>query len=236
MSHHTYTFIPAFEAHAACGHSDMGEPGSVLQRQTFIAFMSALAALTAVLALIQNNRYRAYCLRAAARIQIMNHSGANAAGTAAGLNNVASSIALTPRPGMTDSAAKEDLMLREDDNAPGVTTSPQPQHTSAPPPGQANGASKPVVSLSAWEEAKLSGKHPILLDMLRALSSTVVFLSLCMLTGTGPTCLFPNPMRTGTKVPPYVGPCVNVFLVAVLGSAAKLCPGLVMAAQPADKG
>ena len=210
-----------------------------MQRQTFIAFMCALAALTAVLALVQNNRYRSYCEAMKARGRP--GPGADIEGNKPSPEKIGASVPPNTSPGQMNGAPQGDPIPGQVGG--GAQSGSESQQLLVAVPGQPSGASKTdnkrnscACASKLWKEVKELGERSalvsVVLDLCRALASTTVFLSLCMLTGPGPTYLFPNPARSGTQVPPYVGPCVNVFLVAVLGSLAKVFPGLVESAQP----
>ena len=68
-------------------------------------------------------------------------------------------------------------------------------------------------------------------DVIRGLCSTTLFLSLAMLTGSGPSCLFPNDDRTGTRVKPYVGISVNGLLTVTFNLMALLWDDFVSPAR-----
>lgn len=72
-----------------------------------------------------------------------------------------------------------------------------------------------------------SGKA-MFLHILRAFCCLAIFLSFCILTGNGPTCLFPNKDGTGTLLHQGVGTAVSGILAAVFAAMAVRIPNFVI--------
>lgn len=74
------------------------------------------------------------------------------------------------------------------------------------------------------------------MDIIRAVGSALVFLSLALLTNPAPTCLFPDTDPASvdkTYVPRYANACVCTTLVVVLSALAQV-PGFVTDPKLAD--